>query len=566
MPSPPSRFDSGLIAGALRLARALAARPWLGGAIVFCVAIWQRASLPWLPLADPDTWGYLNPALEHLAGNGLVQTHCRGLAYPLFLRLVMGATGSFSAIAAVQHLVGLVSGLVWLWAFRLWLAWLPENPGPRYGPRWLGALCLALYLCNPATIALEAQIRPEAVFPLFGLGQIAATLVFVRARWRGRSVPAMCSAAAAAALLALVCLSLKPSWGFAALVPACAVVLGALGGGVKIGNAARASILAAAALAAAVWVAGVPRMAGWVPDRSCGSFLAGTLFTVHADIIAREMHARSAAAKLDAAEEEFLRKLDARIAESRALPKSAYRVLGHDADYLFYSSDTLWALPGVGASDAEGRIRYLRAAYIRAALAKPWLMGSKIWRQMAKAYGDASQSLFSPSAQWRALFARTNAALDSATLPQVPPRFAQDLRECLRAVSEQTAAQPERLEAPAGPSRWLMRGPASWLLAAAAFAGAALIAASPWWGRRFSAWLPAVRAFAVFWASSVGSSLTVAVVHSFDIDRYMMLQSSSNALLLASFLSLCLAVLMRYANTRKVPAAPAKWIAFFIFS
>ena len=554
-PSPPSHFDSGLIAGALRLAQSLASRSWLGVVIVFAVAIWQRASLPWLPLADPDTWGYLNPALEHLAGNGLVQTHCRGLAYPLFLRIVLGATSSFSAIAAVQHLLGLMSGLAWLWAFRLWLDWLPENSGLHYGARWLGALCLALYLCNPATIALEAQIRPEAVFPLFGLGQIAATLVFVRARWRGGSVSAMCSAAAAAALLALVCLSLKPSWGFAALVPAAAIFFGAFGGGIEIGKAARASILAAAALAAAVWIAGVPRMAGWVPDRSCGSFLAGTLFTVHADIIAREMHARSAKGNLDAAEEDFLRKLDARIAESRALPKSAYRVLGHDADYLFYSSDTLWALPDVGANDADGRIRYLRAAYIRAAVREPWLMGSKIWNQLATAYGDASQSLFSPFAQWRALFARTNAALDGAVLPQVPPRLAQDLRDCLRAASEQAAAQPERLEPSAAPSRWLMRGPVSWLLALAALAGGAVIAASPWWGRRFPAWLPGVCTFAVFWASSVGSSLTVAVVHSFDIDRYMMLQSSTNALLLASFLGLCLALLMGCSSASKVSAA-----------
>jgi hypothetical protein len=41
---------------------------WSSVAILFGLAAWKRFTLPLEPIADPDTWGYLSPALRKLTG------------------------------------------------------------------------------------------------------------------------------------------------------------------------------------------------------------------------------------------------------------------------------------------------------------------------------------------------------------------------------------------------------------------------------------------------------------------------------------------------------------------
>ena len=93
-------------------------RPQIGFALllfVLGIAVWLRTLAPGIPISDPDTWGYLYPALSELAGKGFQQTHGRGIAYPLFLLGVLGFTGSFFSIVVAQHSIGILSGLLW-WA------------------------------------------------------------------------------------------------------------------------------------------------------------------------------------------------------------------------------------------------------------------------------------------------------------------------------------------------------------------------------------------------------------------------------------------------------------------
>ena len=506
-------------------------RPWLGVVLVYIAAVWIRLSLPWLPLADADTWGYLNPALQALQGNGLVQTQTRDMAYPLFLRVVLGFTGNFASIAMVQHALGLLSGAVWLLAFGLFMSWLPLSAAGRAGGWWIAALCLAAFLCNPATISLEAQIRPEAVFPLFAIGQIASVLAMCRARWRGGDLRAVCITTFLSALLALVCVSLKPSWGFAAVVPFLVAVFAAFARP-TLTMPARAGILIAAALAPVIWNAVLPPIVRWVPEPTSGNFLAATLFTVHADIIARDMHRRADACKLDDAEAEFLQKLDARLSESRSQPKQAYPLLGHDADYLFYRSDLLVSLPGVSPeSDKSAWAGYLRGAYLRAALSDPAAIAGKVWRQLANVFGDATESVFKPTVKWRNLFVGTNKSLDHAPFPAGSELH---IRESLEKVREIAASQPEKLTVSLAPPGWFLRGPVSWTLAVVIVLGGLAIVSLPFWKQACPAVVPGVLAFGVIWCSAFGAALTVAVVHSFDIDRYGMLLSSCNTLLIAS--------------------------------
>lgn len=491
--------------------------------------------MPGLPLADPDTWGYLNPALQHLAGNGMPQTACRSIAYPLFLRAVLGVSGGFDSIAFAQHILGLISGVVWILAFRVWRGFLPAETWLRSFSGWCAAVCLALYLCNPSTLAFESQIRPESIFPFFGLSQITATLIFIRIHRTQRGSPACILSAAASALLAAVCLSLKPSWGLAALVPLTVIAASILSFGNRLSLLGRVGPALAALLTLVFWNLAVPRCVRWAADPTCGSHLAGTLFTVHADIISREMHSRAALGDLDAAEVDFLRKLDERIEQSRRLTKSAYKILGHDPDYLLFASDVLWTLPNLSANDFAERNAYLRQAYLRSAAHEPFWMLRKIAIQMATAFGDASIAIFNPSVQWAALFPRTLECLENAGVPALPGGMEKNFHLTLAEVRVASGSQPESLRVPWAPPRWFFRHVVTWIFIATVLVIGVGLFLTPWAVRavRWRSLAEAVCAGGVVWGSSIGSALTVSMIHSFDIDRYAMLQSSVNSLLMA---------------------------------
>jgi hypothetical protein len=55
----------------------------------------------------------------------------------------------------------------------------------------------------------------------------------------------------------------------------------------------------------------------------------------------------------------------------------------------------------------------------------------------------------------------------------------------------------------------------------------------------------ALLAFGILWATCLGTTFTVAMVHSFDIDRYLHLLAAQHSLLLATSLSMTLCFLSR---------------------
>ncbi len=525
------------VPGALmRLLSAVWSRPWLGFVAVFIWAIWQRWQMPWLPLATADSWGYLGPALYELSGEGFRQTDGRSPAYPFFLLNVLRATESFPAIAMVQHVIGLLSGVVWIWVFAQWTAWLPAAVRPRPWVWWLGAGALALYLLGAWAVVYETLLRPEAIFPLFAFLQIGCTLAFLRARWspasRGRA--AVVAAGALAVLSAALCVSLKPSWGFAAVVPVAALLAGIAAAGQPARRLASALALVCGLGLALLWQEGMPYATGWIADDRARTFLPATLFTVHADMISATRHEEAARGLLDDEETAFLAHLDQRLAESRTIDPPKYKVLGHDPDYLMYHSDALAVLPGGAGGTAERQAGYFRSAYFAAWRAQPAGMLAKIGRQVLLAHADPPTSLHRSSVPWRVHFESARGFPSVYPPPALPRQLAAGWDELFRRCSELASTERKRRTfVPALPP-WFHGVGLGALVGFLTVAGLGVFPAGRWLFRSRPALHPAARVFAVIVITHLGMVCTVAVVHSFDIGRYMALLSPSQSLLVGT--------------------------------
>src|SRR5206468_3626717 len=137
---------------------------WGGIAALFAFAAWQRFSLPLEPIADPDTWGYLSPALRKLIGAEFGHTDGRNFIYPGFVFLLLRVFGDFRAITIAQHFLGLLAGGILLLAWRRARVLVSDSrvrPGVYDG---LGLLAAAIYLLASEPIRFETQLRPEGVW------------------------------------------------------------------------------------------------------------------------------------------------------------------------------------------------------------------------------------------------------------------------------------------------------------------------------------------------------------------------------------------------------------------
>lgn len=526
-----------------RWAAAFWSRPWLGFFAVFAYAVWQRWEMPWLPLATADSWGFLGPALYELAGEGFRQTQGRSIAYPLFLLTVLRVTESFPAIAMVQHALGLLSGVAWIWVFSLWVTWLPASLRTRPFVWWIGAFALGLYLLGAWTVVYETLLRPESIFPLFAFLQIGCTLAFVSARWRVSSSAKVAATGAMAMVCAVVCTSLKPSWGFAAAVPAAVVIFAMVAGGMRGRRMASGFALVCGLALLALWHKGVPTITGWIEDKDSKVFLPATLFTVHADLVSEMMHDKARRGLLDAEEHDFLSHLDRRLEESKQVVPRKYELLGHDPDYLFYFSDTLARLPGEAGATAEGRAGYLRSSYFEALRAQPVAMLSKVTAQMLHAHSDTRRSLHRSSVPWREHFESARGFPGVFRPPALPENLASGWRELFDRSTVMAAEEPERREFLRPIPLWihqLFLGPLVGLLT---IVGVLVLPAGYWIFRRREELLPAARVFSLIVVTHLGMVFTIALVHSFDIRRYLALLSPTQSLLLATGCVLLVAAL-----------------------
>ena len=191
---------------------------WATVAFIFAWAVWQRFKLPLSPIADPDTWGYLSPALRKLTGAEFGHTQSRNFLYPGFLYLVLRCFGDFRAIGVVQHLLGLAAGGLFLLTWRRLRAFVPDslvNPSLHDAFGLAGA---AIYLLASDTIRIETQLRPEGVCAFLISINLYFAVQFVSCSFLEHRRTGAVVCGSATVLTSLLLASAKPSFWFAAIV------------------------------------------------------------------------------------------------------------------------------------------------------------------------------------------------------------------------------------------------------------------------------------------------------------------------------------------------------------
>src|SRR6266481_3401553 len=191
---------------------------WASVAFIFAWAVWQRFKLPLNPIADPDTWGYLSPALRKLTGAEFGHSQGRNFLYPGFLYLVLRCFGDFRAIGVVQHLLGLAAGGLFLLTLRRVRAFVPDslvNPSLHDA---LGLAGAAIYLLASDTIRIETQLRPEGVCAFLISINLYFAVQFVSCSFleRRRTGAIVCGSATVFSSLLLA--SVRGNFWFAAII------------------------------------------------------------------------------------------------------------------------------------------------------------------------------------------------------------------------------------------------------------------------------------------------------------------------------------------------------------
>jgi hypothetical protein len=335
-------------------------------ALLFAWAAWQRFALPLDPITDPDTWGYLSPALRKLIGAEFGHTFGRNFIYPGFVFLLLRVFGDFRAITIAQHFLGLAAGGILLLTWRRARVFVAT---PRIGCavfETLGLLAAAIFLLAGDPILLETQLRPEGIaalligFNMYFAVQFAACF-FVEDR-RVASIPYGIATVFSSILLA----SAKPSFWLASIVVLLPVVMfffqrGLFWQKIALGGGAAAS--AALLLLPEHFLAR--------NDEGSQTLLPSVLFFMHANLIRDQMaDDLRRGAKVPYPREWLGRIHGALSAEiEKSMVANHYQTLGFDPNYVMYHTSI------------EAQLRREFGVNVSALCAFYWFYYGRIWRQ-----------------------------------------------------------------------------------------------------------------------------------------------------------------------------------------
>jgi hypothetical protein len=527
---------------------------WGALAIIFGAAAWLRFRLPLDPIADPDTWGYLSPALRKLTGGEFGHTHWRNFVYPGFLFLLLHTFRDFRAISVAQHLLGLIAGVMLLLTWRRTRVFSPKLQVGHDIHAGLGLLATAMFLFAAEPILVEMQIRPEGVCAFLFSINLYLVVQFIVCCFMEHRPSGAVGFAAGAVLSSIVLASARPSFWFVAVVALLPIGIfffrrDLLWEKLAIGGSAAAS--------AALLL--LPEHLLSRHDEVSQTFLPTTLFVVHADLIRDQIaedlkrnvelpYSRSWLERVETL-------LSTAITQSHAANANTrrYTVLGFNPDDLRYEPGSVSEqLRRDFGNDVPALCAFYRFYYWRTWQQRPLLMLKKIALQMAVFYGPECPAY--NLAKWLPLtreYKRGVTALEwpayhkiwAAYRPAVD--FADRTQRLAReALVVQQSAYIRR------PLTVLARTYRPLLLGALAITTVVLFSQTY---RRLLGWLTALVLFA--YSYNFAACLEVAILQSLEVHRFTTIQVIFT--ILAQFLSmwLILEFALHFARSRSTASS-----------
>src|SRR5438067_4001225 len=492
---------------------------WIALGSLFAWAAWLRFSLPLDPIADPDTWGYLSPALNKLLGAGFVHQG-RNFVYPAFLFFLLRVFGDFRAIAIVQHLLGLGAGALLLVTWRRLRLFIPDSRLNPFVHDGMGLIAAAIFLIAGEPIRAEMQLRPEAVCAFllsvnvyFAIGFIARTFVEPRrpAVWFGIWT----------ALTTILLCSVKPSFVFIGLIPLLPVGFFFLRRNwlwQKIALGSGAVIVATLLV--------LPEYFLSRDDDLSRAFLPTTLFVVHADLIRDQMADDLARTATLPYPRDWLSRvhdqLSAEIAQSAVVDRGLYPSLGFCPDYLMYNENSIAArLAREFNYDMRAVSEFYRFYYWRTWRQRPFQMMKKVVRQMAIFYAPFCPAYDRSNTMSLTVWYRLGfSSLGHSSFSDVWEAYSP-------AVEYMRRAEALAQRAPAIEQRKVVRMALTFLAGAylPLFASTLALAATTLFRRDYRrriGWLVALTLFVFLYNAT--ACLEVAIINSLEVPRYSTVQ------------------------------------------
>jgi hypothetical protein len=505
---------------------------WATVAFIFAWAVWQRFKLPLNPIADPDTWGYLSPALRKLTGAEFGHTQSRNFLYPGFLYLVLRCSGDFRAIGVVQHLLGLAAGGLFLLTWRRLRVFVPDslvNPSLHDA---FGLAGTAIYLLASDAIRIETQLRPEGICAFLISINLYFAIQFVSCSFLEHRRTGAIVCGSATVLTSLLLASAKPSFWFAAIVvmvPVAAFFLRPNWVRQKIALGLGMVLIASLVL----W----PERILSRKDEASQTFLPTMLFVIHADLIRDQMAAdlkenASLPYSTDWLERVYVA-LNSEIAKSETNYPGHYPSLQFDPEYLWFDPSSITTqLRREFGSNISALCDFYRFYYWRTWQRRPFRALQKVARQFSIYYYPNCPA-YVPMKIWPLMdvYERAVTSLDSEEYRKIArslPALTDFMQrtESLAENAPATKQQPILREALADLAVSYMS-----LLLLSLILSAIIFWKQARWRRL--RWLAALLLFGA--AYNAASCLEVAIVNSLEVHRYITVQMY--ATLLTQFLA-----------------------------
>ncbi len=521
----------------LTLSRWVHALPVLGLTLVFGWAAWERLRLPLTPFADPDIWAYLGPSLNWLLGEPFRDWSGQCFLYPRFLYFLL-RVGGFRWITVAQGVLGLGTGAL---LFACWMELRRLLPAPRL-PAWAfklaGAELAGVYLFSTAAVQFERTLRPEAVFAFVVILQIYCNLRFIRGRLLDREPGRFLLSGGSSVFLSVAASLLKPSFTGALPVANLPVIIFLFRRGRPVRD--KMLLVAVPVVAAALFLLW-PEFNLRQTDPADPSYLVQSLFSIHADLINKQIADDLAQHSTTPYTPEFLAavhtSLTEALHESRGDTAKYWPALGFNADYLRFGgagkSPFLRDLTRrLGSEDQTNE--FCRYYYWRTVRGEPLGMTLKIARQFDVFYSPWSCPAYRTDAMSSVAqrYRETTACLHSQSkLPRYPPG-ASLLASAAKLTDSPLQIGPYRL------TRWIRQFLATthlyWCL------WALLLTVLAWRIPNLSVFRTVAPVLLLLYGYNFGTVLTLAIGHSLDVGRFSQYQVAYT--LLPDFVSMWLAI------------------------